>query len=97
MKHNPQGITTAMQLYFSGESLRNTAKSLKLIGVDITHQTIYNWIEKYTQLMKKYLEKIIPNVSNAWRTDELFFKVKGNLKYLYALWMMKQDSGLLNK
>ena len=24
MKHNPQAITSAMQLYFSGESLRNT-------------------------------------------------------------------------
>ncbi len=46
MRHNPQGITTAMQLYFSGESLRNTSRSLKLIGVDVTHQTIYNWIEK---------------------------------------------------
>ena len=26
MKHNAQAITTAMQLYFSGESLRNTAR-----------------------------------------------------------------------
>ena len=34
MKHNPQGITTAMQLYFSGESLRNTAKSIRLIGIE---------------------------------------------------------------
>jgi putative transposase len=85
MKHNPQGITTAMQLYFSGESLRNTARSLKLIGMDITHQTVYNWIEKYTNLMQKYLGKITPNVGDAWRTDELFLKVKGNLKYLYAL------------
>lgn len=74
-----------MQLYFSGESLRNTARSLKLIGMDITHQTVYNWIEKYTNLMQKYLEKITPNVGDAWRTDELFLKVKGNLKYLYAL------------
>src|SRR5208283_4118147 len=32
MKHNPQGITTAMQLYFSGESLRNTSRSLHMIG-----------------------------------------------------------------
>ena len=40
MKHNPQGITTAMQLYFSGESLRNTAKSLELLGVNVSHQTI---------------------------------------------------------
>lgn len=85
MKHNPQGITTAMQLYFSGESLRNTARSLKLLGVEVSHQTVYNWIEKYTLLMEKYLEKITPKVSTAWRTDELYFKVKGNKKYLYAL------------
>jgi len=85
MKHNPQGITTAMQLYFSGESLRNTAKSLRLIGMDVSHQTIYNWIQKYIGLMQKYLDKIQPNVSNTWRADELYIKVKGNMKYLFAL------------
>jgi transposase-like protein len=85
MKHNPQGITTAMQLYFSGESLRNTARSLRLLGVQVSHQTIYNWIEKYTELMAKYLDRITPNVSNTWRADELFLKVRGNMKYLYAL------------
>jgi transposase-like protein len=31
------------------------------------------------------VEQIKPNVSNAWRTDELYFKVKGNTKYLYTL------------
>jgi transposase-like protein len=85
MKHNPQGITTAMQLYFSGESLRNVARSLKLLGVQVSHQTVYNWIEKYTALMKKYLDKITPQVSDTWATDELFLKVKGNMKYLYAM------------
>jgi len=85
MKHNPQGITTAMQLYFSGESLRNTAKSLRLLGVQVSHQTIYNWIEKYVALMQKYLDKITPQVSDTWATDELFLKVKGNMKYLYAM------------
>jgi transposase-like protein len=85
MKHDPKGITTAIQLYFSGESLRNTAESLRLLGMDVSHQTIYNWIEKYTGLMSKYLEQITPSVSSTWRTDELFLKVKGNTKYLYAL------------
>jgi transposase-like protein len=85
MKHNPQGITTAMQLYFSGESLRNTAESLRLIGVDVSYQTIWNWIKKYTILMNEYLEQIQPKVSGAWRTDELYLKIKGNTKYLYAL------------
>jgi len=85
MKHNPQGITTAMQLYFSGESLRNVARSLKLLGVEVSHQTVYNWIGKYTALMERYLDKITPQVSDTWATDELFLKVKGNMKYLYAM------------
>jgi len=85
MKHNPQGITTAMQLHFSGESLRNVAKSLRLIGVNVCHRTVYNWITKYTALMENYLDKITPQVSDTWRADEIFVKVKGNMKYLYAL------------
>jgi transposase-like protein len=43
------------------------------------------WIKKYSALMEKYLDKITPNVSDTWRADEVFLKVKGNLKYLYAL------------
>ena len=54
MKHNPQAITSAMQLYFSGASLRNTMESLKLLGVEVSHQTVYNWIRKYVKLMKEY-------------------------------------------
>jgi putative transposase len=81
----PEMVTSAMQLYFTGESLRNVQKFLKLQGVKITHVSIYNWIIKYVGLMKAYLEKITPNVSDAWRADELYVKVKGNPKYLFAL------------
>ena len=35
--------------------------------------------------MKAYLEKITPNVSDAWRADELYVKVRGNPKYLFTL------------
>jgi len=85
MKHNPQAVTTAMQLYFSGESLRNTARSLRLLGVEVTHKTVFMWIKKYTALMEKYLDKITPQVSDTWRADEMFLTIKGNMKYLYAL------------
>jgi transposase-like protein len=85
MKHNPQGITAAMQLYFSGESLRNTARSLHMIGVEVSPRTILRWIEKYTGLMERYLATIQPQLSDTWRADEMFLKMKGNLKYLYAL------------
>jgi len=35
--------------------------------------------------MQKYLDKITPQVSDTWATDELFLKIKGNMKYLYAM------------
>jgi transposase-like protein len=85
MKHNPQAITTAMQLYFSGESLRNTMESLQLLGVQVSHKTVYNWIKKYVRLMKDYAEKIVPNVCDTWRADEVYIKVKGDMKYLFAM------------
>ena len=85
MKHNPQAITTAMQLYFSGESLRNTQKSLRLLGVEVSHQTVYNWISKYVGLMGRYIEKLKPKVSDTWRADEVWLKIKGDMKYLFAL------------
>jgi transposase-like protein len=56
-----------------------------LQGLKVSHQTVYNWVERYVSLMDGYLQKIAPQVSSTWRTDELFLKVKGDTKYLYAL------------
>lgn len=85
MHTTPQMITSAMQLYFTGESFRNVHRFLRLQGVNVTHVAVYKWIKKYVVLMDKYLSKITPNVSDVWRTDELYLKVKGDKKYLFAL------------
>ncbi len=85
MKHDPKAITTALQLYFSGESLRNTQKSLRLLGVQVSHKTVWKWIEKYVGLMEKYLDKITPQVSDTWRADEVYVKFRGNMKYVFAM------------
>jgi hypothetical protein len=65
LKATPEMVTSAMQLYLTGESLRNVQKFLKLQGVKITHVSIYNWITKYVGLVKAYLEKITPNLADA--------------------------------
>jgi putative transposase len=85
MKHSPQAITTAMQLYFSGESFRNTQKSLKLLGIEVSHKTVFKWVKKYITLMRDYVETLKPNVSYTWRADELYVKIRGNMKYLFAM------------
>ncbi len=67
--------------------------------MEVTHQTVYNWIKRYVSAMGKYLAQIEPQGGNTWRADELFLKVKGNMKYLYALlndesrfWIAKEVS-----
>ena len=35
--------------------------------------------------MEKYLDKITPQVSGTWRADELYVKIKGDVKYLFAI------------
>ena len=85
MKAAPDQITMAMNLYFNGESSRKTAQSLLLTGVKISHITVQNWIKKYVSLMDKYLEKITPQVGESWRTDEIYLKIKGDRKYLFAM------------
>ncbi|MGP8057094.1 MAG: IS6 family transposase [Nitrososphaerales archaeon] len=86
MKASPQMITSALQLYFTGESLRNVQRFLQLQGVEVrSPQTIHNWITKYVGLMERYLDQIRPNLSGAWRADELWVKFSGNMKYLFAM------------
>jgi transposase-like protein len=85
MRVSSQVITSAMQLYFTGESLRNVQKFLRLQGVKVSHVAVLKWIRKYIGLMGEYLEKIKPNVSDTWRADELYVKIKGDMKYLFAL------------
>jgi transposase-like protein len=35
--------------------------------------------------MKAYLDKITPQVGDAWRADEVWTKINGDMKYLFAL------------
>jgi len=100
MRASPKIVTSAMQLYFTGESLRNVQKFLRLQGVKVSHVTVYRWIMKYVNLMEKYLSQITPKVSETWRADEMWLKIKGNPKYLYALmddetrfWIAKEVAG----
>ena len=85
MSVSPKIITSAMQLYFTGESLRNVRKFIRLQGVNVAHSTVYKWIKKYTELMKTHLDTIVPQVGDTWRADEVYVKVKGDKKYLFAL------------
>ena len=39
-----------------------------------------NWISKYTQLIKDYVDTLNPNVSDVWSLDEMYLNVKNTKK-----------------
>jgi transposase-like protein len=85
MKATPQTVTMAMQLYFSGLSFASTAKALRLKGVKVSGVSVFKWVRKYVGLMEGYLDQITPQVGDIWRTDEMYVKIRGNLRYLFAM------------
>ena len=81
----PEQICTAVELVFSGPSSRKTATTIKSMGVRTCHRTVQNWAKEYSDIMEAFADKITPQVGEAWRTDELHLKIKGNKRYLFAM------------
>ena len=85
-KHaTPEQITMAVDLVFSGLSTRKTATALKGMNIKVTYQTVLNWADEYANLMDKFMDDIKPQVGEKWRTDEIYLKIKGERKYLFAM------------
>lgn len=81
----PEQITMAVDLVFSGLSTRKAAATLKMTGTTKSHMTVERWAKEYSALMDKFADQITPQVGERWRTDELYIKVRGNQRYLFAM------------
>lgn len=73
-----------MNMYFYGLSMRNVTKCLNLLGVEISHHSVYRWLVHYVELLQKYLDaNIVPIVGSTWRADEIFLKIQGRQRYVF--------------
>ena len=62
-----------------------------MTGVKINHKTVQRWATGYAGLMDRYLDMIIPQVGEKWRTDEICIMIRGDCKCLFA--MLGNDTG----
>ncbi len=84
-------ITGALQLYYSGMSVRRIADHYEMMGIDVSFKTIYNWVAKYSKMTSVYLNGIVPRTNGLmFRADEVWIKVNGKQCYLFA--SMDDDS-----
>lgn len=93
----PEHITVAAELVYAGLSIRKTVKALHTIHCKVGRSTIHRWADEYGHMMDEYLDEITPLVGEEWRTDEVYMKIKGKQKYLFAMldsdtryWIAKQ-------
>lgn len=76
MRVPKEAIATALELYYDGLSLRKVAKHIqKIFKVNANHMTIRNWIDKYTPLVKDFMQSLTPTTGGVWHVDETHIKV----------------------
>jgi transposase-like protein len=84
MKATPQTVTIALDLYFKGISMRSIVDHLKqFYNVEVSHVAVYKWIKKYVNLMKEYVDQLVPRVSGIWHSGEMALNVNGDFKWLW--------------
>jgi len=83
-------ITGALQMYYSGMSVRDISNHYEMMGTNVNHMTIYNWVSEYSKLAATYLNGIVPRIGDWFRADEVWIKVNGEQCYLFA--SMDDDS-----
>ena len=88
-KTSPEIIRLAVMMYVRFPlSLRNVEDLLHERGINICHETVRYWWNKFGPLFAKEIRKKrmypIPNHSNwKWHLDEVFVKINGETHYLW--------------
>ena len=88
-KTSPEIIRLAVMMYVRFPlSLRNIEDLLHERGIDICHETVRYWWNKFGPLFAKEIRKKrmhpTPNHSNwRWHLDEVFVKINGETHYLW--------------
>ena len=77
-------ITGALQMYYSKMSVRRIADHYAMLGIELSHMTIYRWVINYSKMTSSYLNGIVPRVGNWFRADEVWIKINGKQNYLFA-------------
>ena len=72
-------------MYYSGMLVRNIADCFEQEEIDVNYSNVYRWIEKYSKMTNNYFKGIVTRVSETWRTDEIFIKIRGKKKLQYSM------------
>jgi transposase-like protein len=79
-------ISTAIDMYFEGLSVRKVKSQLeKIYGIQIGKSAVWKWIMKYSALVSQYVETLTPQLLGIYHVDETAIKCKGVQKWFWEI------------
>lgn len=100
-KTSPEIIRLAVMLYIRFPlSLRNIEDLLHERGIDVSHETVRYWWNRFgqafaTEIRQKRVERLRAFSKLKWHLDEFFVKLNGNRHYLWRGRPRRRGSGKL--
>jgi transposase-like protein len=77
IKGNAKLVCLAMDCYYKGLSYRDISDQFKqFYNLSLSHETIRNWVLKFSQVMEKYSKTLTPKTSGVWNADETLIMTK---------------------
>ena len=86
MRTKSRVISTSLDLYFEGLSVRKIQKQVeKLYDVSVSQVAIWKWITKYSDLVKAYVTTLKPQLSGMWHEDETVVSCEGRNVWFWEM------------
>ncbi|MDG6120857.1 DDE-type integrase/transposase/recombinase, partial [Lactococcus formosensis] len=64
-------------------SYREVQEILYDRGINVSHTTIYRWVQEYGKRLYQIWKKKNKKSFYSWKMDETYIKIKGKWHYLY--------------
>lgn len=86
MKTSPEQISSALRMYYDGMSIKDIKGLLRQEhDNDPSKKTIYQWVDKYSDIAIKEAKNIHPKVSDIWIADETVLRIGGQNVWMYDI------------
>jgi len=85
-KVSASDISTAMNEYYAGMSINDIRRCIKQEkGYYPSQSTVYQWVDKFTDMAVNHFSQYKPQVGNVWTADETVLKLDGKDVWLWDI------------
>jgi putative transposase len=86
MKTPPEQISSALRMYYDGMSIKDIQGLLNQEHNNKpSKKTIYQWIDKYSDIAIKEAKDVHPKVGDTWIADETVLRIGGQNVWMYDI------------